>query len=84
MSYSSDRDEPNTATWLGRVGVVKLCVSLLPRKCYNTGQSLWLKYAYRTTQMITGPGDPVFVHRWYSSKEFLMLRIKYGNFGSMV
>jgi hypothetical protein len=45
---------------------------LWPRKCYYSNQWIWLKTGYRGTRMITGPGDPVFLHRWLTKEEFLM------------
>jgi hypothetical protein len=51
-------------------------ISFLPRKCYYTGKSIWLKKAYKGTEMITGPGTPVFDHRWVHPQEYLFLKIK--------
>lgn len=50
--------------------------SFWPRRCYYTGKYLWLRRAYRGTSMITGPGEPVFEHRWCERKEYLFLKIK--------
>jgi hypothetical protein len=47
-----------------------------PRKCHITGKILWLEYAYKQTAMYTGPGDPVFDHRYYDKTEFLIERLK--------
>jgi len=76
-------DELNTVTWLSRISSARMKFCIWPRRCYNTGGSIWLKYAYCTTKVITGPGDPIFVHRWYSREEFLLLRLKYGDFRSL-
>jgi hypothetical protein len=54
----------------------ELCWSLLPRKCFYTNRSLWLKRAYMGTSMLTGPGDPIFDHRWIDQKEYIFLKIK--------
>jgi len=60
----------------------RLCIgwelkfSLLPRKCFYTSKSLWLKKAYKGTSMLTGPGDPIFDHRWVDCKEYILLQIK--------
>jgi hypothetical protein len=50
--------------------------SFFPRRCYYTGKYLWLRHAYLGTAMITGPGEPVFEHRWCERKEYLFLKIK--------
>lgn len=49
---------------------------LWPRKCYISGKKLWLVHAYKQTAMYTGPGDPVFEHRYYEKNEFLVNKIK--------
>ena len=48
---------------------------LFPRKCYITGKALWLEKAYKQTAMYTGPGDPVFEHRWYDKNEFIKYKL---------
>lgn len=50
--------------------------SFLPRRCYFSGKYLWLTTAYKGTAIVTGPGEPVFEHRWCESKEYLFLKIK--------
>lgn len=47
-----------------------------PKKCYYTDKSIWFERAYKGTAMWTGPGDPVFEHRWITRKEFLFAKIK--------
>jgi hypothetical protein len=47
-----------------------------PKRCYISNKTLWLVNAYRQTAMYTGPGDPVFEHRWYDKTEFLIAKIK--------
>jgi hypothetical protein len=54
----------------------ELCWSLLPRKCFYTNRSLWLKRAYMGTSILTGPGDPIFDYRWVDQKEYIFLKIK--------
>lgn len=60
----------------------KLCVgtelkfTFIPRRCHVSGKRLWLTYAYRRTAMWTGPGDPIFEHRWYDKIEFIIERLK--------
>lgn len=75
--------EFNTVTWLSRVGQIQLRFCWWPQWCDISGRRLWLTWAYRTTVMITGPGEPVCEHRWYSREEFLILRLKYGDFRSL-
>ena len=53
---------------------LKFC--LWPRKCYYTQKNIWLKKAYKGTAMWTGPGDPVFEHRWVDKHEFLIKKLK--------
>ncbi len=50
--------------------------TLIPRRCYYTGKYLWLKKAWYGTAMVTGPGEPVFEHRWCELEQFLFLKIK--------
>jgi hypothetical protein len=49
---------------------------LWPRRCHYTGKILWLTNAYYGTAFVTGPGEPVFEHRWCERKEFLFQKIK--------
>lgn len=51
---------------------------LWPRRCHVSKKWLWLTQAYRADYVITGPGDPAVWTRWYSSTEFLILKLKYG------
>ena len=48
----------------------------LPETCHLTGKRLWLKKAYRLTRMITGPGDPVFEHRWHDKNAHIIWQLK--------
>ena len=63
-------------------GFIRRCIgwerqwSLLPRRCFYSNKSVWLKRAYRGTSMLTGPGDTIFEYRWVDSKEYLFLKIK--------
>jgi hypothetical protein len=50
--------------------------SLLPRRCYYTGKYIWLTKAYKGTSMLTGPGEPIFEHRWCDREQYLFLKIK--------
>lgn len=69
-------DDMNFSTWMDRATTEhKLC--LWPRHCYQTKKSLWLKYAYRTSNYYRS-GDIDFVRedRWYDKHEFLLLTLK--------
>ena len=48
----------------------------LPETCHITGKTIWLKYGYRMTRMITGPGDPIFEHRWHDKIEHIIWKLK--------
>jgi hypothetical protein len=54
----------------------KLKFLIWPKRCYISGKLLFLQYAYKQTAMWTGPGDPVFEHRYYDKNEFLIAQIK--------
>ena len=54
----------------------KLKFTLIPRRCYVTKRILWLESAYCLTAMYTGPGTPVYDHRWYDKDEYLIARLK--------
>lgn len=54
----------------------QLKFALFPRRCYITKRRIWLELAYCVTAMYTGPGTPVYDHRWYNKDEYLIARIK--------
>ena len=58
----------------------QLKFALFPRRCYITKRRIWLELAYCVTAMYTGPytgpGTPVYDHRWYSKDEYLIARLK--------
>ena len=54
----------------------QLKFSFYPRRCFISSRRLWFKQAYRGIAVWTGPGDPVFEHRWLSKEEFLMNKIR--------
>jgi hypothetical protein len=70
--FYNDNDRAFHARCIG----TELKFVLIPKICYITGKYLWLKRAYKQTAMYTGPGDPVFEHRWYEKSEFLFERMK--------
>ena len=48
----------------------------LPQTCYISGKLIWLKFGYRITAMWTGPGNPVFEHRWHEKNAHIMWMLK--------
>jgi hypothetical protein len=50
---------------------------LWPRRCYVSQRWMWLTRAYRARYVITGPGDPAIWYRWYSTTEYLILKLKH-------
>ena len=44
----------------------------LPQTCNISGKRIWLKKGYRLTRMITGPGDPIFDHRWHDKNAHII------------
>ena len=48
----------------------------LPKTCHISGKTIWLKRGYRMTRMITGPGDPIFEHRWHDKIEHIIWKLK--------
>ena len=59
----------NRADW-----TMKFC--WLPRRCVLSNKLMCLKYAYKGTAMWTGPGEPVYEHRWHDSKEHIIWKLK--------
>lgn len=50
--------------------------SWLPRRCYLSGKSLFLKKSIVVTGMMTGPGNIDFADFWCDKKEFFLDEIK--------
>ena len=48
----------------------------LPQKCDISGKRIWLKYGYRVTAMWTGPGEPIFEHKWHDKNAHIMWLLK--------
>jgi len=48
----------------------------LPQICDISGKRIWLKKGYRMTRMYTGPGDPIFEHRWHDKIEHIIWKLK--------
>lgn len=72
MSYDIQQDD-----WFYRRCVGwELKFALIPHRCYITKQIIWLKYAYKGTSVLTGPGDPIIDHRWHDKAEHLIWKIK--------
>ena len=47
-----------------------------PTRCEITGRRLWLCNAYLGEAVWTGPGEPVYEHRWHASTEHLIWQLK--------
>jgi hypothetical protein len=50
--------------------------AIFPKRCNISKKTIWFKYAYKGTRMITGPGEPVFEYRWLTKEEFVVARLK--------
>ena len=48
----------------------------LPQTCNITGKHIWLKFGYRLTAMWTGPGEPIFEHKWHDKLEHIIWKLK--------
>lgn len=46
-----------------------------PQTCDISGKRIWLKYGYRLTRMITGPGDTLFEYRWHDKMEHIVWKL---------
>lgn len=46
-----------------------------PQTCDISGKRIWLKYGYRLTRMITGPGDTLFEYRWHDKFEHIIWKL---------
>lgn len=54
----------------------ELKYSWRPRRCSYSKKLIWLKRAFKGTSMLTGPGEPIFEHRWCDAKEYIFLKLK--------
>jgi len=50
--------------------------AIFPKRCNISKKTIWFKYAYKGTRMITGPGEPIFEYRWLTKEEFVVARLK--------
>jgi len=66
---------PSNQDHLAR-SIVELKCSWWPRNCFVSKKLLWFTQAYRARRIITGPGEPIVEDRWYSTEEFLILKLK--------
>lgn len=48
----------------------------IPKRCAISKKLIWLEKAYKGTAMWTGPGAPIFEHRWVAVPDFLLARLK--------
>jgi hypothetical protein len=47
-----------------------------PHRCEISKKRIWLIKAYKGIQMITGPGDPVFIIKWLTKEQYMWARLK--------
>lgn len=47
----------------------------LPETCHISGKRIWLKYGYRLTRMIMGPGESIFEHRWHDKNAHIIWKL---------
>lgn len=48
----------------------------LPKTCVVTKKRIWLCKGMAGFRMITGPGEPVIITQWITSKQFLIEKLK--------
>ena len=53
----------------------ELKFSWLPQTCDISGKRIWLKFGYRMTRIITGPGTPIFEYRWHDKNTHIMWKL---------
>ena len=54
----------------------ELTFAWLPKTCHISGKRIWLKYGYRLTRMISGPGDTLFQYRWHDKNAHIIWMLK--------
>jgi hypothetical protein len=47
----------------------------LPQRCDISGKRIWLKYGYRLTRIITGPGESIFEYRWHDKNTHIIWKL---------
>jgi len=47
----------------------------LPKRCDISGERIWLKYGYRLTRIITGPGESIFEYRWHDKNTHIIWKL---------
>ena len=79
LSRMSDevQQSPLSEDWgLNRARGWKLVRCFFPRKCFLTKKNLWGKLAYKGTNVITGPGEPIIDYYWIEKNEFVVWNLK--------
>ena len=72
-----DQERMDDVTFLNGTRNIKAKFSLWPRKCRVSGKSIWFRVAYRVRHTDFGwDMDEYHVDRWYSTPEFIILRLK--------
>lgn len=69
------RSPMNDDQWFNKTAQFEYRYSLIPRRCYNTRQWIW-GLALRGHRMVTGPGEPVIINRWYHRHEGIIMMLK--------
>lgn len=62
--------------FMKRIKTWKVTFAFFPKKCAVSDKKIFLKYAYKGTYMLTGPGDPIFINYWVDKTEFLLWNLK--------
>jgi hypothetical protein len=53
-----------------------LKIAWLPHRCVLSHKLIWLCKGYSGTAMWTGPGSPVFEHKWIDRSQYLLAKLK--------
>jgi len=74
--YGANIPTESYEVFYGRCLGAELKFAWLPETCYISKKRIWLKYGYRMTRMITGPGDTIFEYRWHDKIEHIIWKLK--------
>jgi hypothetical protein len=75
---AAGRFEPNVQTYdpFDDRATFEYVYCVWPRRCYTTGQWLFMELAMRGRRVITGPGEPVIEDRWFHRNEAIIKMLK--------
>lgn len=68
-------EEPQTYDNFNDRASFRRAYSIWPRRCYNTKRWIW-GLAMRGRSIITGPGEPLVIDRWYHRHEAVIMTLK--------